>query len=44
MELLNLSEPEGYGYTVVQFEDLMEQDWSRGYVIIKGGHEHIRLW
>jgi hypothetical protein len=44
MELLNLAEAVGGNYSLAQPEDIMEQDWSRGYVIKKDGREHIRLW
>lgn len=41
-EMINLNEEQPWGYRLSG--DEIEQDWSRGFVIERGGFEYIRLW
>lgn len=40
--MINLTEKSGWGYQLAG--DEANQDWSRGFVIMKNGSEYIRIW
>ncbi len=41
-EMLNLTEKNAWGYSLAG--DETSQDWSLGFLILKGGVEYIRIW
>lgn len=41
-KMINLTEKSGWGYQLAG--DEADQDWSRGFVIMKNGSEYIRTW